>query len=103
MKSTHLAYVIAVAFGGRLPSADSPIRILADFAQIVLVVRSAATTSLLKRCRGYPPAPDKDIVPISYGFGESAKSPKSSERPQQVVIQNWIFKMLGALMANLRS
>jgi len=40
-------------------------------------------------------APEKDIVPISCGFKESAKSPKSPELPQQVVIQNRIFKMLG--------
>ncbi len=37
-------------------------------------------------------APEKDIVPISCEFKESAKSPKSPELPQQVVIQNWIFK-----------
>jgi hypothetical protein len=47
-------------------------------------------------------APEKYIVPISCGFKESAKSPKSPERPQQVEIQNWIFKKLGSnpLIAN---
>jgi hypothetical protein len=40
--------------------------------------------------------PIKTSFPLATDFKEGAKSPKLSERSQQVVIQNWIFKMLGS-------